>query len=127
MGDKFKSRTVLISNGYESLLRAGRRHRNPDRKFITTYSRHRWKVEGMHGQAKTQYGLKRAVRRGLGNVAIQAYLTAAVINLKRLVTYADGLYSNYLSHLAQILALINPVVNCEKCFGNNMTSFYKFA
>ena len=38
----------------------------------------------MHGEAKTQHGLRRAVRRGLSNVAIQAYLTAAVINLKRL-------------------------------------------
>jgi hypothetical protein len=40
--------------------------------------------EGMHGKAKTQHGLRRAVRRGLSNVAIQVYLTAAVINLKRL-------------------------------------------
>ena len=38
----------------------------------------------MHGEAKTWHGLARAVRRGLGNVKIQAYLTAAVINLKRL-------------------------------------------
>lgn len=41
-------------------------------------------VEGAHGEAKTQHGLRRAVRRGLSNVAIQAYLTAAVMNLKRL-------------------------------------------
>jgi len=41
-------------------------------------------VEGPHGEAKTQHGLRRAVRRGLWNVAIQAYLTAAVMNLKRL-------------------------------------------
>jgi len=47
----------------------------------------------MHGEAKTQHGLRRAVRRGLSNVAIQAYLTAAVINLKRLAAYAGGLGS----------------------------------
>ena len=41
----------------------------------------------MHGEAKTQHGLSRAVRRGLANVAIQAYLTAAVINLKRLAVF----------------------------------------
>ena len=84
-------RTIKINPGYESLLRARRRHRQPDRKFRQTYSRHRWKVEGMHGEAKTQHGLRRAVRRGLSNVAIQAYLTAAVINLKRLATYAGSL------------------------------------
>ena len=77
----------MISNGYEAMLRARRRRRKPDKKFIETYSRHRWKVEGMHGEAKTQHGLRRAVRRGLANVAIQAYLTAAVINLKRLAAF----------------------------------------
>jgi hypothetical protein len=41
-------------------------------------------VEGVHGEAKTQHGLRRAVRRGLMNVAIQVYLTAAAMNLKRL-------------------------------------------
>jgi transposase len=78
------ARTVLICHGYEALLRARRRHRMPDQEFVSTYKRHRWRVEGMHGEAKTQHGLRRAVRRGLSNVAIQAYLTAAVINLKRL-------------------------------------------
>ena len=56
-----------------------------------TYKRHRWRTEGMHGEAKTQHGLRRAVRRGLSNVAIQAYLTAAVINLKRLAVFV-GLF-----------------------------------
>jgi hypothetical protein len=35
--------------------------------------RHRWKVEGVHGEAKTWHGLARAVRRGLANMQIQAY------------------------------------------------------
>jgi|GEM_PF-4580769 len=43
-------------------------------------------VEGVHGQAKQEHGLRRAARRGLANVTIQVYLTAAVINLKRLAT-----------------------------------------
>lgn len=76
----------MISNGYEALLRARRRGES-DENFKKTYGRHRWQVEGMHGEAKTRHGLRRAVRRGLANVAIQAYLTAAVINLKRLATF----------------------------------------
>ncbi|WP_442869392.1 transposase [Bradyrhizobium sp. CCBAU 11430] len=36
--------------------------------------------------AKTWHGLARAVPRGLPNMKIQAYLTAAAINLKRLAT-----------------------------------------
>ena len=48
------------------------------------YRRHRWRSEGFHGEAKTWHGLARAVRRGLENMRIQAFLTAAAVNLKRL-------------------------------------------
>jgi transposase len=81
---KAKRRTVLIVAGYEALLRARRRRRRWSSEEREKYQRHRWRAEGIHGEAKTQHGLRRAVRRGLWNVAIQAYLTAAVINLKRL-------------------------------------------
>jgi len=110
LSDNVKSRTIMISNGYQAMLRARRRHRQPGKKFVTTYSRHRWKIEGMHGEAKTQHGLGRAVRRGLANVKIQAYLTAAVINLKRLATHAGGLLGDFFSHLANILAVFTSRV-----------------
>jgi len=125
LGDNSKSRTIMISNGYEAMLRARRRRRKPDKKFIETYSRHRWKVEGMHGEAKTQHGLRRAVRRGLANVAIQAYLTAAVINLKRLATYAGGFYDNILHYLVRILALSKMVLDCEVILINKGMSNWK--
>jgi hypothetical protein len=64
----------------------------------------------MHGEAKTQYGLSRAVRRGLDNMSIQAYLTAAVINLKRLATYAGGLFADFLGNLADIFAVLTNVI-----------------
>ena len=80
------SRSVLIVDGYEALLRA-RRRRRWDEATQGIYTRHRWRVEGVHGEAKTRHGLRRAVRRGLSNVAIQVYLTAAVINLKRLAAF----------------------------------------
>ena len=100
-----KSKTIKISPYEESLLRARRRHKKMDNKFIKEYNRHRYKIEGMHGEAKQQHGLRRAIRRGIANVQIQAYLTAAVINLKRLATYA-GIYFNqiwrYLVHALNI-------------------------
>jgi hypothetical protein len=117
----------MISNGYEALLRARRRRRKPDKKFVETYSRHKWKVEGMHGEAKTQHGLRRAVRRGLANVAIQAYLTAAVINLKRLAAFADGFLGDILNYLAQILALSKIVFGCKRNLENNRTSYSQLA
>lgn len=80
-----KRRTILIVDGYEALLRARRRKaRGWDDPTRQAYNRHRYLVEGIHGEAKERHGLRRAVRRGLENVAIQVYLTAAVINLKRL-------------------------------------------
>lgn len=90
-----KARSVLLGEGYTALLRARRRKEKgwepPTRE---KYTRHRWHVEGVHGRAKTQHGLARAVGRGLNNVAIQAYLTATVMNLKKIVTteqMRDGL------------------------------------
>ncbi len=86
-------RTVLIVDGYSALLRA-RRHkrRGWDSQTRLLYDRHRFRVEGIHGEAKTQHGLRRAVRRRLWNVAIQVYLTAAAINLKRLAKFISPLY-----------------------------------
>lgn len=82
---KARVRTVVIPDGYEARLRARRRkERGWDEATRDWYDRHRWRAEGAHGEAKTQHGLSRAVRRGTDNVAIQAYLTAAVMNLKRL-------------------------------------------
>ena len=48
------------------------------------YQRHHWRSEGFHGEAKIWHGLGRAVHCGLEIMKIQAYLTAAAINLKRL-------------------------------------------
>jgi hypothetical protein len=78
------ARLILICHGYESLLRARRRYARRAPEDRALYQRHRWRVEGIHGEAKTQHGLRRAARRGLANVSIQVYLTAAVMNLKRL-------------------------------------------
>lgn len=87
--DKARTRTIVIIDNFPALLRARRKkERGWDEATRELYDRHRWRVEGVHGRAKTQHGLRRAVRRGLDNVAIQAYLTAAAMNLKVLVKAA---------------------------------------
>jgi transposase len=108
-----KSRTVLICPGYESLLRARRRYRMWDDDSVNAYQRHRWRVEGIHGEAKTQHGLRRAVRRGLANVSIQVYLTAAVMNLKRLVAflYLLSIRLEYEKRRQGVLGLIESAFN----------------
>lgn len=77
-------RALVISDGYDALLRARRRRPRWTALEHRYYQRHRWRAEGIFAEAKDQHGLRRAVRRGRWNVAIQAYLTAAAINLKRL-------------------------------------------
>lgn len=82
------ARVIRIADGQPALLRARRRHARGEITESELYRRHRWRAEGVHGEAKTQHGLRRAVRRGLANVSVQAYLTATVINLKRLAASA---------------------------------------
>jgi transposase len=87
-----RARSVCIKDGYPALLRARRcKEQGWPQPMVRAYHRHRWQVEGVHGEAKTQHGLRRAVRRGLSNVRIQAYLTAAAINLKRLALHVARL------------------------------------
>ena len=78
------NKAIVIGDDYPALLRARRRREQWSDEDRRLYQRHRWRVEGIHGEAKTWHGLARAVRRGLANMQIQAYLTAAAINLKRL-------------------------------------------
>jgi transposase len=80
------NKAVVVGNDYPALLRARRRRERWSRDDQRLYQRHRWRSEGFHGEAKTWHGLARAIRRGLANMRIQAYLTAAAINLKRLAT-----------------------------------------
>lgn len=78
------ARVVVFNVNHPSLLRARRKRLGWGEREKRLYQRHRWRVESVHGEAKTWHGLARAVRRGLDNMRIQAFLTAAAINLKRL-------------------------------------------
>ena len=69
---------VVIPHDYPALLRARRRRARWSADDRRLYQRHLWRSEGFHGEAKTWHGLD--------NMKIQAYLTAAAINLKRLAT-----------------------------------------
>ena len=86
------NKAVVIGHDYPALLRARRRSARWTERDKRLYQRHRWRSEGFHGEAKTWHGLGRAVRRGLDNMKIQAYLTAAAINLKRLATALHAMF-----------------------------------
>jgi len=78
------NKAVVVSDDHPALLRARRRKERWSEEDARLYRRHRWRSEGFHGETKAWHGLAKAVRRGLQNMRIQAFLTAAAINLKRL-------------------------------------------
>ena len=94
------TKAVVIVHDYPALLRARRRRDRWSEQDDRLYQRHRWRSEGFHGEAKTWHGLARAVRRGLDNMRIQAFLTAAAINLKRLAAALAALLLTWLLLLA---------------------------
>jgi transposase len=98
------NKAVVISHDYPALLRARRRRQRWSGEDRRLYQRHRWRSEGLHGEAKTWHGLARAVRRGLRNMKIQAYLTAAAINLKRLAAALFALLMFFVVRWRRLLA-----------------------
>ena len=78
------NKAVVVGDDYPAPLRARRRRERWGEEEARLHRRHRWRAEGFHGEAKTWHGLDRAVRRGLDNMRIQSFLTAAAINLKPL-------------------------------------------
>ena len=57
-----------------------------------------WKIEGIFSEAKNIHGLSRAKYRGLQKMQIQAHMTSATQNLKRLIT---RLISTFITALLQ--------------------------
>lgn len=101
------NKAVVVGHDYPALLRARRRRDRWSEEDRRLYQRHRWRSEGFHGEAKTWHGLARAVRRGLANMKIQSYLTAAAINLKRL---AAALLALLLRSIAPGKPLRDPLI-----------------
>jgi transposase len=93
------NKAVVVSDDHPALLRARRRKERWSKEDARLYRRHRWRSEGFHGEAKNWHGLARAIRRGLQNMRIQAFLTAAAINLKRLAAALAFLFALLLAFL----------------------------
>lgn len=74
------ARRVTFGPGWEYRLKSARFEKTD--RFKELYKQ-RGSVERVNSEAKRQHGLTRARYRGLEKVAIQNYLTAIVINLKR--------------------------------------------
>jgi transposase len=109
MSPTMQARVIRIVDDHPALLRARRRHVRGEITDSEMYQRHRWRAEGVHGEAKSQHGLRRAARRGLPNVAVQAYLTAAVMNLKRLAASACAMIRRLVRGIAGAGTKLRPI------------------
>ncbi len=79
------NKAVVVSDNHRALLLQARRRKEAwSEENARLYQRRRWRAVGLHGEAKCWHSMARAVRRRLQNMRIQAYLTAAAVNLKRL-------------------------------------------
>jgi hypothetical protein len=61
-------------------------------------------LEGLFGEAKRCHGLRRAKQRGVEKVEIQALLTAAALNIKRLLKGLENATGGAKSRLASGLS-----------------------
>jgi transposase len=104
-----RARRVLIVDGYASLLRARRQDLASPMSRSDEYRRHKWLVEGRHGEAKVQHGMQRAARRGLVQVTIQVLLTYVVMNLKRLAAAPSHALKPLLSELELAFAFLKAI------------------
>ena len=94
------NKAVVVSDDHPALVRARRRKERWSDEDVRLYQRHRWRSEGFHGEAKCWHGLGRAIRRGLQNMRVQAFLTAMAVNLKRLA----AAIALFLAALSRVLA-----------------------
>ena len=105
------NKAVVVSDDHPALLRARRRKERWSKDDARLYQRHRWRSEGFHGEAKTWHGLARAIRRGLQNMRIQAFLAATAVNLKRL---AKALATLFVASLVSLLAILRNLIAVSK-------------
>ena len=81
---KSKARSVLIVRGHSALARARRAQWRGEVRGSVLYARRFFLAEGIFAWAKREFGLGRATRRGIANVAVQAKLAFAALNLRKL-------------------------------------------
>jgi len=64
--------------------------RRSSSQYIRKLKERGWKIEGIFGECKVNHGLSRAHYRGRSKVQIQVFLTAMMVNLKRLASNCSG-------------------------------------
>jgi len=83
-------RSIKVSPHHGGLVQLRTDSKTED--FKELYASRAPVIEGVFGEAKQWHGLRRAWRRGLSKMRVQCLLTAAVINLKRLVAVFGALF-----------------------------------
>ena len=74
-----------VSRNLHYKIQEKTKRRERTKVFRRAMGERQWKVEGLFAEAKMHHGLDHARYRGISKVQIQAYMTAFVQNLKRLL------------------------------------------
>lgn len=92
-----KNLNVSVFSALHSVVR----RREKTKGFKQKLNERMWKIEGIFAEAKNNHNLKKARYRGQNKVQMQAYMTAAVQNLKRVMNSGLGLLSRFILDLKQ--------------------------
>jgi len=90
-----KSLNVSIFREIQSVVR----EKEKTEEFKQKLNERMWKIEGVFGEAKNNHNLRKAKYRGLEKIQIQAYMTATVQNLKRVLTSGLNSLSGFIFSL----------------------------
>lgn len=90
------AKAVVVGDDYPALSRARGRRERWSEEDQRLYQRHRWRSEGLPWRGEELARPSPSDPMGLANMKIQAYLTAAAVNLKRL---AAALFDRFLGLL----------------------------
>lgn len=90
-------------------------------KFKRLMRERLWKIEGINSEAKLLHGLNRVRYRSRWKAQVQAFMTAMVQNIKRLINFADGRFS---PAMAEVLVLFSSVLAVIFAFWSRNSSHY---
>jgi transposase len=96
-----------IFRNLHCVIQAKTKAREKTKEFKKHRAQRQWKMEGLFAEAKTFHGLDRARYRLRANMQIQAYMTASVQNIKRLMKKPFVTLRKWLSELTSAIKIFS--------------------
>ena len=124
---KRKARRVEVSQFYETFKLVKEKMKLDS--FKKTMIERFWKIEGVIGESKNVHKLKRAQFRSRKKVQIQAYFTASVQNIKRLVKSLDDfdhVLDAVMDHMMMVMNSLSSLIRYLSPFKSYLKILVRF-